>query len=130
MIYGGKQGEPMKNLIVSAAILFTAITSFAGEKMEIVTVSTGEVVQFQIALEYTADSCNSVSVYGETLSLVSKNYKGGKLYEPEIQTMQTVVGCADNKTTQETIVSEKVYTTKAGTTVRVMLPKGYSVVVK
>ncbi len=120
----------MKNLIVCAAIMFTAITSFAGEKMEIVTVSTGEVVQFQIAIEYTADSCNSVSIFGETLTMVAKNYKGGKLYEPEIQTMQTVVGCSNNKTTQETIVSDKVYTTKAGTTVRVMLPEGYSIVVK
>ncbi len=121
----------MKNLIVFAAIMLTAITSaFAGEKMEIVTVSTGEVVQFQVAVEYTADSCNSVGIAGETLTLVSKNYKGGKLYEPELQTMQTVVGCSNTKTTQVIIVSEKVYTTKAGTTVRLLLPEGYSIVVK
>ena len=121
----------MKSLIVFAAIMLSAITSFAeGKKMEIVTVSTGEVVQFQIAVQYTADSCNSVGIDSDTLSLVSKNYKGGKLYEPELQISQTVMGCSNTKTTQIIIVSEKVYTTKAGTTVRLLLPKGYSIVVK
>lgn len=120
----------MKSISMFTAVLLTAISSAFAEKMELVTVSEGEVVQFQIAVMYTADSCNSVSVADQKLDLISNNYNGGKLYQPFVGTMQTVMGCSDNKTTQETIVADQVYTTKADTTVRLLLPEGYSIIVK
>ncbi len=78
----------MKNLFVFAAVFLTAISAaFAGEKMELVTVSTGEVVQFQIAIQVERD-CNFVSIAFEEFNLSRATIRVGNFTSPHLVSCQ------------------------------------------
>lgn len=99
--------------ILFTILLFVGVSSsvFASEFKQVI-VSEGHETVFRFTGLVEGDSCNFISIIPE-ITLVSHDKKRKvKVYRFDYGTMQTVMGCSDNKTTKWKITSSEMKTQK------------------